>query len=176
MEKTNIGLSEHARKLSSRKWLNRFEAPGCNCGEQKIITVVYRKGMQGTDIQYLQINLIMLGYSFQKYGADGDFGTETCNAVKAFQKDYGLDQTGYMTTEDMTVLNAAMKKYYAKQSVEKDKEVVATGNVYAQFEPNSPAKSAGVLFKEERAAYLGETSDNDWNKIMFSNNACQNRK
>jgi len=37
-------------------------------------------------VKALQVRLFALGYKFSKYGADGDFGEETGDAVEAFQK------------------------------------------------------------------------------------------
>ena len=53
-----------------------------------------RKGARGEYVTLLQTKLIQLGYSLAPYGADGDFGNKTFEAVKAFQKDHGLDADG----------------------------------------------------------------------------------
>ena len=55
---------------------------------------VLRKGAKGDNVKALQILLIGRGYSCGRYGADGDFGTATYNAVKAYQKDKGLSVDG----------------------------------------------------------------------------------
>ena len=47
-------------------------------------------------VKWLQNRLIKLGYSVGKYGVDGSFGPDTLKAVKKFQKDYGLEQDGYV--------------------------------------------------------------------------------
>ena len=52
------------------------------------------KGSKGDSVKALQILLIGHGYSCGKDGADGDFGTNTDKAVKAFQKDRGLTVDG----------------------------------------------------------------------------------
>jgi peptidoglycan hydrolase-like protein with peptidoglycan-binding domain len=41
-------------------------------------------GSEGTEVKQLQENLIKLGYKLPKYGADGDFGDETLQAVLQF--------------------------------------------------------------------------------------------
>lgn len=53
-----------------------------------------RKGDKGPYVKLLQTELINRGYSLPKYGADSDFGNETLNAVKKFQKDHGLVADG----------------------------------------------------------------------------------
>lgn len=46
------------------------------------------------DVQELQEYLIELGYDLGSYGADGEFGAKTEDAVKKFQKKYGLTANG----------------------------------------------------------------------------------
>lgn len=53
-----------------------------------------RKGSKGEYVTLLQTKLIMLGYDLGGYGADGDFGTKTLEAVKKFQRDHGLAVDG----------------------------------------------------------------------------------
>lgn len=48
------------------------------------------KGCEGDDVKELQEKLLKLGYKLPKYGADGDFGNETDEAVREFQKDNKL--------------------------------------------------------------------------------------
>lgn len=49
-------------------------------------TRLLRRGMRGDDVKELQTLLLRLGYALPKYGADGDFGSETRSALKQFQK------------------------------------------------------------------------------------------
>ncbi len=51
-----------------------------------------KKGSSGTQVKYLQMNLIGLGYLNDV--ADGDFGTNTYNAVIKYQKAKGLSADG----------------------------------------------------------------------------------
>ena len=55
---------------------------------------VLKKGAQGNITKLIQERLISLGYDLGKYGADGDFGTATYNAVVKFQKANGLTPDG----------------------------------------------------------------------------------
>ena len=53
-----------------------------------------RKGSSGEYVTLLQTKLIQRGYDLAPYGADGKFGNKTFEAVKAFQRDNGLQVDG----------------------------------------------------------------------------------
>lgn len=53
-----------------------------------------RKGAEGNITKLAQERLISLGYDLGKHGADGDFETDTYNAVVKFQKANGLTPDG----------------------------------------------------------------------------------
>lgn len=63
-----------------------------NTGVKTMTNSVLKKGMKGEAVVELQNGLIARGYSLGK--VDGDFGAKTETAVKAFQKDCGLDFDG----------------------------------------------------------------------------------
>ncbi|MCF0130891.1 MAG: peptidoglycan-binding protein [Pseudobutyrivibrio sp.] len=68
---------------------------------------ILAKGQIGTDVTNLQNNLIKLGFLSGK--ADGAFGTNTENAVKAFQKKYGLTQDGLVGASTKNKIAEAVK-------------------------------------------------------------------
>ena len=53
-----------------------------------------RKGAKGTHVRQMQQLLMKAGEVLPVYGADGDFGTETLKAVKAFQRKNELTADG----------------------------------------------------------------------------------
>lgn len=59
-----------------------------------VIMPMLQKGNAGKTVKALQILLIGYGYSCGSYGADGDFGNATKNAVLAYQKAKGLEVDG----------------------------------------------------------------------------------
>ena len=65
-----------------------------------------KKGMKGDDVKELQQVLIKLGYQLPKYGADGDYGTETINAVKEFQTKNKLTVDGIFGPKSYNVLKS----------------------------------------------------------------------
>ena len=62
--------------------------------EYTLGTRTVKKGSKGTDVKALQEFLLQLEYSLPKYGADGEFGSETETALKKFQKKVGIKQDG----------------------------------------------------------------------------------
>lgn len=67
-----------------------------------------RIGCTGNDVMVLQTALIYLGYNLPKYGADGEYGSETVEAVKAFQKAHGLDVDGIMGPKSLAKLKEVL--------------------------------------------------------------------
>ena len=49
-----------------------------------------QKGDKGNSVKIMQTMLIACGYSCGSYGADGDFGDSTLNALKSFQRENNL--------------------------------------------------------------------------------------
>lgn len=55
---------------------------------------VLKKGAKGAQVKTLQRLLMALGYDMKQYGADGSFGGTTDKAVRAYQKNQGLEVDG----------------------------------------------------------------------------------
>ena len=90
-------------RVSSRNWTHWYKLPFIDYGEgaehvpateNTLGSRLLKKGMEGSDVKALQELLLQLGYDLPRYGADGEFGAETLEAVKAFQKDEGLEVDG----------------------------------------------------------------------------------
>lgn len=56
-----------------------------------------QKGCYGDAVRQLQLQLMAAGFPLPQFGADGDFGSETEGAVKAFQSAHGLTVNGIVT-------------------------------------------------------------------------------
>ena len=72
------------------------------------VTVVYRKGSTGAAVHEYQEKLQRLGYDLGRWGADGDFGADTYNAVVKFQRDHGLDADGEIGPMTMEAIDQAL--------------------------------------------------------------------
>ncbi len=121
-----------------------------------------KKGMSGDDVKELQSALIALGYDCGKYGADGDFGSGTLAAVRAFQKDCGLTVDGEFGSKSYAALVEKQQN-----SVKKIVEIVG-GNCNVRAQGNTSGSILGVAHKGETYEYAGETNSAGWNKINFN--------
>lgn len=101
-------------KLSSRAWKNwgycpyiTYEAQGTpekeeNKGYDYTLGFSYlRKGTKGADVKALQQLLIANGFDCGSAGVDGDFGSATDKAVKAYQVANGLEVDGVVGANTM---------------------------------------------------------------------------
>lgn len=77
--------------------------------EGLLIRMVLQNGSKGDAVKALQQNLLKLGYQLPKYGADGSFGNETLAAVKLFQIDHKLPNTGIVDEETEKAIVEALE-------------------------------------------------------------------
>ncbi|GIW72206.1 MAG: hypothetical protein KatS3mg102_1748 [Planctomycetota bacterium] len=66
------------------------------------------RGARGESVRTLQRALLELGYELPRYGADGGFGAETEAALRAFQRDAGLQPTGRLDQATVRALDARL--------------------------------------------------------------------
>ena len=112
------------------------------------------KGLRGDDVVELQKRLISLGYELPKYGADGDFGAETEAAVKAFQKEHGLDVDGIVGNYTFAAIEEAMKG----KKIEVGDIVDFTGSMhYTSANSDSGKKVVSGKAKITKIYKLGES-------------------
>ena len=78
-----------------------------------------RRGSTGSAVKAVQSRLIELGY-LPAGNADGDFGTLTENAVRAFQSNNGLSVDGVVSTKTLEKLNSS-------SAVKAEAPVISTG-------------------------------------------------
>ena len=84
---------------------------------------ILRMGSSGDEVLKLQKQLKKLGYDLGKWGADGDFGRDTYNAVKQFQTDHNIEVDGEVGPETRKALEDALKPKPAPKTEEKQEVV-----------------------------------------------------
>ncbi len=100
------GLSQTGvADAATQKKLYSSSAVKANAATTTTQDETLRKGDKGTAVKQLQQRLKELGY--YKSAIDSDFGTQTVNAVKAFQKKNGLSQTGVVDSATLKKLNSS---------------------------------------------------------------------
>ena len=119
------------------------------------------KGTIGADVKALQEALMELGFSLPKYGADGDYGTETEGTVKAFQRERGLEVTGVFDTAAFKALKDAMVPETAKPVEEPDTPDGGSAPVYILIIEGTEEKLR--LFQN---AYGGKLAQVDTVKVV----------
>lgn len=89
---------------------NVSTTPAVSATQAKTITGLptLKKGSEGASVKALQILLIGYGYSCGGYGADGDFGNATDEALRAYQKANGLVVDGICGTKTWVKLLGVM--------------------------------------------------------------------
>lgn len=104
-------------KSGGRRWTYWGELKGVDYGDTPAEPVpedpgedgypTLRKGSKGEFVTLAQTMLINKGYDLSPYGADGDFGKVTENAVKQFQTDWGLKADGVIGQKTWAMLQSA---------------------------------------------------------------------
>lgn len=75
-------------------------------------------GDTGSAVKKLQQDLISLGYSCGHYGADGDFGASTKQAVIKFQREHGLDADGIAGPLTLSAIENELKEQKNPSKIE----------------------------------------------------------
>lgn len=81
---------------------------------------ILRKGSRSSEIAAYQEKLMQLGYDLGRYGADGDFGNDTYNAVLLFQKEHHLDADGEIGPVTKQAIENALNEPETPTGVEEE--------------------------------------------------------
>jgi len=137
IEAANTQKGVTTSKASATKWTHWGELKGVEymrTGGKPTL----RKGSKGEYVQAAQTMLMQKGYDLGKWGADGDFGSQTEKAVKQFQQDHGLKADGVIGADTWTALEEA------------------GSNLYTVTIPHVPKFKAEALIREYEGASMKE--------------------
>ena len=128
-----------------------------------------KNGDAGPDVKQLQENLIELGFDCGRWGADGEFGDATEMAVEAFQRAYGLPETGVYDAATRAKMEEVLDEH--DEPVEEPRWVeIVGGDCYVRTAPNKTnSKKLGVAHRGDKYQYQGQTSDDGWHLIAYKN-------
>lgn len=97
-----------------------FNTTRANGAAPQVAAAALKPGAKGAAVKEAQNQLIRAGFELPRYGADGDFGSETTKAVKQFQASARLPITGELDVGTLQALKDA-KPAAAVQYPEYDK-------------------------------------------------------
>ena len=133
-----------------------------------------RRGNRGEDVRQLQKLMLEMGYDLPRYGADGDFGTETEAALKRMQAALDLEVDGVYGEATHAALMAALEKQEDGDETDdaapaKRIRVTASRSAYVRSGPGKDysvitAVRSGMEFESTAAA------DNGWRCIRINEN------
>lgn len=169
-------------KLLSRKpnfwgWMDKYYDYGdinAVVTEEEVVEIrtllgsrTLKNGSEGEDVKEMQSGLIRLGYDLGKWGADGDFGDCTEDAVEKFQKDHDLKVTGKFDAETFKVFDKVMNDL--DKPVDSPKYVVISGGkCNIRQTPGVDGKRLNVAHEGEKFEYGGITDDKTgWLSIKY---------
>ena len=92
-----------------------------------------------------------------RYGADGEFGSETRGALRAFQRAQGLEATGAYDDAARQALLAA-----TAETIE-----ITGGSVNVRAAPGTDAAILGVAHRGERLVRRGMPSPEGWHPVIY---------
>ena len=79
---------------------------------RRLTAVTLRPGNEGEPVRALQEQLVTLGYLQEQY-ITGKYANLTADAVRAYQREHGIQETGIAGQETQTSLENVVKQYYA---------------------------------------------------------------
>lgn len=141
---------------------------------EEVVSIAYklgdrilRNGMDGEDVKELQTMLITLDYDCGVWGADGEFGDSTQQAVERFQTAHGCMVDGEVGPETLAALNKAMEEAEAPVKDARYVQIV-NGNCYVRKAPKVERKNdIGVAHRGDILRYQGQISADGWHLVEF---------
>lgn len=141
---------------------------------EEVVSIAYKlgdrilkNGMTGDDVKELQTCLIGLNYDCGVWGADGEFGDATEQAVEQFQHAHGCMVDGEVGPETLAALEKAMEAAEAPVADARYVQIV-NGNCYVRTAPNTDGKKLGVAHRGDILNYQGQTSADGWHLVEYN--------
>lgn len=139
------------------------------CLSSLAFAAAYQEGDDGDDVALIQQRLNALGYNVG--AADGDFGSETKEAVRSFQRDRGLDPDGVVGAQtyrllmgrDIPVSRAGSSTYAVRRVTQIAMRYTGVPYVFGGTTPNGFDCSGYTRYVFAQAGiYLPRTADEQY--------------
>lgn len=128
-------------------------SPGPYLGDRDL-----KMGDAGPDVMELQEDLSRLGWSFPRFGCDGEFGAETDANVKGFQRAASLPVTGIFDRASYDALMGVLNRF-----------VEVTGkSVNVRSGPGLNYAVLGIVHQGDLLPYGGQRSADGWYLIDYN--------
>lgn len=142
---------------------------------EEVVSIAYKlgdrilkNGMTGDDVKELQTCLIGLDYDCGAWGADGEFGDATEQAVEQFQHAHGCMVDGEVGPETLAALEKAMEEAEAPVKDARYVQIV-NGNCYVRKAPKVEKKNdIGVAHRGDILRYQGQISADGWHLVEYN--------
>lgn len=131
-------------------------------------TRLLKKGCEGKDVKLLQETLIDFGFSCGRYGADGEFGNATKDAVEAFQELHGLEVDGIVGPKTIEKIMSLIEDE-SDPVTEQMKKIRVTGNTVNIRD--LPSVENGRIMKVAKKGELYDATgniDGKWHEIYVN--------
>lgn len=154
-------------KLANRNWTHWGYIPGV---KYSVATepVAEKKdpklevGSKGEYVKKVQEMLLKLGFELPKYGADGDYGTETKNAVMSFQFARGIVANGIVDIPTYEALIATLEESESDDEDDTEMvEIVTAGTWNVRSGPSTTDIPIGYVHFGDTKEYVA-TASNGW--------------
>jgi len=135
---------------------------------------VIKRGASGDQVKGLQSDLIALGYSCGKWGADGEFGPATEQALRAYQYDRGLEESGLLDEDTRAALDVDLAEHgesvFAPAQPAAGMLRVQGGTWYVRAQPGKDGAILGVVRSGDRLARNGQRTQG-WAGVWYGTEA-----
>lgn len=171
-------------RLNERKpnfwgWMTKYfnysgsnDAPVPSVDDAILGSRILKNGMEGADVKALQTNLTRLGFECGSWGADGDFGDATEQAVRAFQAAYGLTVDGEFGPKSLAAMEKAMADHDTTKEDPKFVQIEG-GDCYVRSAPSLQGNPLGIAKRGQKLPYQGESKQDErgvtWHLVIFDN-------
>lgn len=156
--------------IDARPWTHWYKMPGLSYSasvspaEYLPGNRILRRGMRGSDVSHAQSMLMALGYSLPMYGCDGQYGAETENAVRTFQRDAQLSSDGLCGPQTFAALTAQWENIHPEEETIPGESMLLSRSTCIR---RGPGIAFDALTTAEAGTSLMRLSSEGWIPVLI---------